>query len=350
MRLPASIAIALFAAAACGDGASGNETLYETRQAALAASSGVHFLPPLGTAGAPTGAFVADAPVTVRIFDENGVEHRRFEGADIRVDAVDERYQVDWKTRRSDEGLFTIVVSTPSRDVASIEVELTDGAPGKKKHGKKHHHHGHHGHNGHGHHNHHGHGHGHHGHHNHDGHGHHGHDNHHGHGHHGHCRGDSNSNDDVAPSGGTHRAGSNLLIAFRITAEAVDVDGDGARDWEDRCPLLANESTDDVDCDGVDDTPEPVEPVEPAGIRITSAGEAYGHHGSCDGWNGCGDAATCALWACMVNGYSSLVSHGASGPCTGFASCNLLDGPNDVQMGWGNFCEVLCVTDIDCAP
>lgn len=275
MRLPASLAIALLAAAACGEGATGTDSpLTETRLAALAASdgAGVHFLPPLGSAPAPSGDFVADAPITVRILDAAGAERRSFSAEELTVDPAGERYQVNWKSARSDVGLFRIVVSTPARDVGYLEVELTDGPP----------------------------------------------------------------------RGAAHKAGSNLPIAFHLGRAAVDADGDGAFDWEDACPFLADEQPDDADCDGAPDVA--------AVVRITSPGEAYGHHGSCSGWNGCGDAATCALWACLVNGYGELVGYGASGPCTAFTSCNLLDGPDRVQMEWGAHCDVMGVTDIDCAP
>ncbi|WP_373048771.1 hypothetical protein [Vulgatibacter sp.] len=148
-----------------------------------------------------------------------------------------------------------------------------------------------------------------------------------------------------SPSGTAHSAGRTLPIKIRVEASALDRDGDTVVDWEDTCPDLANSDPGDLDCDGAIDPPP-----APEGIRITTEGEAYGHHGDCGGWNACGDAATCAEWACYVNGYSALVSYGDARPCTEFTTCNLLDGPGSVQMGWGNFCEVMGVTDIDCAP
>ncbi len=86
-----------------------------------------------------------------------------------------------------------------------------------------------------------------------------------------------------------------------------------------------------------------------SGVKITSSGEAYGHHGACSGWNACGDAATCALWACEVNGYSNLVSYGESKPCTQFNNCNLFNYRGSVQYNWGNWCGVMGVTDIICS-
>lgn len=85
------------------------------------------------------------------------------------------------------------------------------------------------------------------------------------------------------------------------------------------------------------------------GVLITSPGEAYGHHGACSGWNGCGDAATCAQWACEVKGYDQLVSYGDQRPCTQFGNCNLFNSRGSVQMNWGNWCPVMGVTDIRCS-
>lgn len=87
-----------------------------------------------------------------------------------------------------------------------------------------------------------------------------------------------------------------------------------------------------------------------AGVLITRDGEAYGHHGACDGWNGCGNAATCALWACNINGYANLVSFGANGPCTGFQVCHLFFGGccSGIQWNWGNWCAVAGVSQIMC--
>ena len=90
-----------------------------------------------------------------------------------------------------------------------------------------------------------------------------------------------------------------------------------------------------------------------SGILITAPGEGYGHHGNCESFNLCGDAATCALHACYSQGYSTLVSYGASGPCTDFAVCNLfeyiLGDTCGLDYDWGNDCGVHVVTDIKCA-
>ena len=103
-----------------------------------------------------------------------------------------------------------------------------------------------------------------------------------------------------------------------------------------------------------------------SGVKITSEGEAYGHHGNCEGWNQCGDAENCAQWACRVRGYSSLVSYGESRPCTQFNNCHLfqhsvISAPpilsidssyqdNEyIDYDWGNSCNVMGVTDIICS-
>lgn len=89
-------------------------------------------------------------------------------------------------------------------------------------------------------------------------------------------------------------------------------------------------------------------PAAAAGEVITPANQAYGHHGACSGWNGCGNGATCAQWACEVRGYASRVSSGAERPCTQFAMCHLFFSRGNVQMNWGNWCDVAGVTDIQC--
>ena len=104
------------------------------------------------------------------------------------------------------------------------------------------------------------------------------------------------------------------------------------------------------------------------GVKITKTGEAYGHHGNCEGWNGCKDAATCALWACHVRGYSNLVSYGEGKECTDSSinnchlfqwgmnyeppvlsiSSNYIDNAY-VDYDWGTGCAVKGVTDIVCS-
>ena len=82
--------------------------------------------------------------------------------------------------------------------------------------------------------------------------------------------------------------------------------------------------------------------------RITTDGEAYGHHGACMGFNGCGSAMVCAQWACQVKGFQTLVAFGKQGPCTQFRVCHLFRNQGDVEFNWGNSCEVAGVSEIDC--
>lgn len=364
MRLP-FLAVSAVLLAACGSTAEAPATAdFAADRAALVADdglAGVRFLPPLAHGG--PGGGNADGPLSVRIEAEDGSTVATFDRADLRLDRAAHAFYVNWNTRRSDVGTFTIVVASPAGDLGSIEVELVRGPIGRNERGHGHYHH------------------------------------HHGRGHEGHHRhGDRCDRDDVS----VRRAGAVLPIRFQVPEAALDRDGDGVRDWLDACPDVADADPEDTDCDGVthgggtggttgaggaggeagaDGTGgnsgaggqagaggtagtagaggdagaagEPGgsggAPVAP-GIRITAPGEAYGHQGDCAGWNGCGDAATCALWACMVNGYSGLVSYGTAAPCTAFDTCHLLDGSTSVQMDWGNFCDVMGVSEIDCAP
>ena len=119
-------------------------------------------------------------------------------------------------------------------------------------------------------------------------------------------------------------------------------DGD-CNDFDDTINPLAPEVCGDGidnDCDGVDE--------DCVGEPITGLNEAYGHHGACSGWNGCGDAATCALWACVIEGYGGVVSYGEDKPCTQFDVCHLFYNQNQIQYNWGNWCDVRGVTDIVC--
>lgn len=130
-----------------------------------------------------------------------------------------------------------------------------------------------------------------------------------------------------------------------VCTPAAAIDADQLQDDPSNCGACGNVCPDDAPlCSDGLCVPE----NQP--VQITAPGEAYGHHGSCYGWNACGDAATCAQWACQANGFSTLVSYGASGSCTGFDTCSLLiDGPDGgVERNWGNFCDVFGVTDVVC--
>jgi hypothetical protein len=89
--------------------------------------------------------------------------------------------------------------------------------------------------------------------------------------------------------------------------------------------------------------------VAAAPVKVTNTGESYGHHGSCGAWNGCQDAAHCALMVCQVNGFSSVVSY-TEGLCQagGYSSCHLFSNPTTVDCGWNMHCEIPVVSDVWC--
>jgi hypothetical protein len=93
---------------------------------------------------------------------------------------------------------------------------------------------------------------------------------------------------------------------------------------------------------------------QPVGTPLTAPGEAYAHNGACSGWNDCGDAQTCALWACQANGYAGLASYGAEGLAGQFTVVNLLlaQNLNDILFDWSpgdkSWCPLMAVTDIVC--
>lgn len=182
-----------------------------------------------------------------------------------------------------------------------------------------------------------------------------------------------NCDDPAHPT--SDKACQQVLKTFRdksglIWPVCVDGDLDSIRNEKDNCPTAANANQADKDKDGIGDAcdvciddagndtdgdglcaavdPCPNDASNSCGTKITKVGEAYGHHGNCEGWNGCGDAATCALWACEANGYTTLMSFGEDKPCTQFENCHLFSGRGYVDWNWGNWCDVRGVTDIVC--
>ena len=89
---------------------------------------------------------------------------------------------------------------------------------------------------------------------------------------------------------------------------------------------------------------------EDQGVVITN-GDAYGHHGACSGWNGCGNAETCALWACEWKGFSKLVSYGTTAACNSgqFNTCHLFNSKGNLDQNWGKGCAVMGVGEIKCS-
>jgi len=88
----------------------------------------------------------------------------------------------------------------------------------------------------------------------------------------------------------------------------------------------------------------------PGGVRITNGRDAYGHHGACEGWNGCRNADTCALWACQYRGFMGVVSWGRQDICGNFDECYLFEDQNRLDESWGNGdgCDLMGVGDIIC--
>lgn len=179
----------------------------------------------------------------------------------------------------------------------------------------------------------------------------------------------------------------NAFAYFAGTPVYADLDGDGYGDpnvselvCDDAIPpgfVSNSQDCDDVSnavnpeaselCNGLDDdcdgTVDEGLGCGGDGVEITAGGYAYGHHGDCQGWNQCGDAATCALWACMNEGYDTLVSYGFSAPCgidKPFTECHLMyNGPTGgVNYNWwagwhgdppSGSCDVMAVGQIFCA-
>jgi deleted-in-malignant-brain-tumors protein 1 len=88
-----------------------------------------------------------------------------------------------------------------------------------------------------------------------------------------------------------------------------------------------------------------------APVANLGAANAFGHHGSCETWNQCGDAQTCANAACRLNGYGDAVGF-SEGRCLDVPGldCNLFNGlPDNLDDQWPNGCNIPVAYDIDCA-
>jgi hypothetical protein len=70
------------------------------------------------------------------------------------------------------------------------------------------------------------------------------------------------------------------------------------------------------------ENPEVVLGNPAGGIALGAPGVAFTYEGSCSGWNGCVDAATCAQLACTTSGYSRALSYGRAGFVTEFQTVN----------------------------
>jgi hypothetical protein len=89
-------------------------------------------------------------------------------------------------------------------------------------------------------------------------------------------------------------------------------------------------------------------------VRL-GANVAFGAHGSCDSWNACNDAATCAAAACTNAGLGAPTSW-LEGLCDELADnapggmfCNLFRSvPDDLDTAWGRGCNIPVVYDVAC--
>ncbi|MEZ4474389.1 MAG: hypothetical protein R3F60_27105 [bacterium] len=92
------------------------------------------------------------------------------------------------------------------------------------------------------------------------------------------------------------------------------------------------------------------------GVRL-GLNAGYGHHGSCDTWNDCGNGQTCADAACRFFGHGAALSW-EEGLCQdlndaipGGMDCNLFANlPNNLDDQWPGFCNIPVAYDIVCLP
>ncbi|MEZ4468779.1 MAG: hypothetical protein R3F43_31215 [bacterium] len=93
-----------------------------------------------------------------------------------------------------------------------------------------------------------------------------------------------------------------------------------------------------------------------AGVIELGAAVGFGHHGACDSWNDCNDAATCANAACANAGHGRAISW-EEGLCQDLANlipgfdCNLfLQLPDNLDDQWEIGCNIPVAYDVVCAP
>jgi hypothetical protein len=80
------------------------------------------------------------------------------------------------------------------------------------------------------------------------------------------------------------------------------------------------------------------------GTDISQNGKmVFGHHGACEGWNGCGSAEGCANMACQQYGYEkatswNAITHSPDLGCTADQEWNLFgeNYPNGIDLDWNN--------------
>jgi len=92
------------------------------------------------------------------------------------------------------------------------------------------------------------------------------------------------------------------------------------------------------------------------GVRL-GANQGFGHHGSCETWNECGNAQTCADAACAFHGHGPAIAW-LDGLCMdlnnqipGGMDCDLFARlPDNLDQNWGGFCNIPVAYDIVCRP
>ncbi|MHC4838533.1 MAG: Kelch repeat-containing protein, partial [Planctomycetota bacterium] len=68
--------------------------------------------------------------------------------------------------------------------------------------------------------------------------------------------------------------------------------------------------------------------------RVVALNAGYGHHGGCGSWNGCGNAATCAAWACAIEGHGAAVSWDSTNNCPGLPTCHAFNNRDSIDRNF----------------